>query len=313
MKKQIFFMVVLLLLTLTSCKNSPEAVEVPENEIIVISRNLNYAWGYQDMGFFITSNGNVYSFNFSQDMHGKSSYNPDKTFMQKLNLLMEYTEPFVVVDMEYIQKLYSYILKLDVDDTFRSKSVACDAGSSTLQFNNVSENKLILCRESGDNQGELKSRAAKNLLYYFDNTVMPVVSDATSTKSTYTPNFLYTDEDVYFYNINCGYTGKEGTYIIKGKKDVQEIKETIGIDLTDFKWSGEFPSDSYVYFMEIVDVSNTGYDLKSNGVIVKDGEISFLRDPNSKVPEEGKEYGQAMNGFCFVAEVPKCALQTADN
>ncbi len=306
-------MILLVLFTLTACQKSPVQVEVPENEILTISRYQNFAYGYQDAGIFICTDGNVYSFNFSKNVYGKDFDNSEEMLVKKLKLIMKYTEPFAEVSEEDIRSLYSHIQKLDINDKCKTKNVAFDAGSKTLHFNNVSENRLILCRESGDYEGELKNKAGSALLDFYDDIILPVISEAAESSQTYPSNYLYTDEDIYFYNVHCGYTGKEGTYIIKGKEDVRKVKKAIGIDLNDFKWNFGFPNEHYVYVMEFEDVSNVGYDLKSNGILVKNGEVTFLRNPDSKVPEEGKEYGEAMDGFCYIAEVPKCAISNIDN
>lgn len=315
MRIQRFLLILLVLLTLTACEKSSKKVEVPDNEILAISRYQNYAYGYQDSGTFICSDGNVYSFNFSQYTYRKDSDNSEEAFLEKLKRIMEYAEPFAVINKQDMQSLYSYSQEIDVNDKCKTKNVAFDAGSDTLQFQNVSADKFILCRESGDYKGELKSKAGRVLLDFYDNTILPEISEATDSKQAYYQNYLYTDEDINIYNIHCGYTGKQGLYIynIEGKDDVQKIKEATGIDLNDFQWNGNFPSEHYVYIIKIEDVSNVGYDLKSNAVLIRNENVTFLRSPDSKVPEEGKEYGQAMDGFCFIAEVPKSAIATISN
>lgn len=309
MKKHIFLLFLLVLLTLIACEKSSKKVEVPDNEILAISRYQNYAYGYQDAGTFICTDGKVYSFNFSQNIYGKDSGNSEEILLKKLKLIMEHAEPFVVIDKEDIQRIYSYIQEIDANDKCKTKNVAFDAGSKTLQFHNVSENKLILCRESGDYEGELKNRAGTALLDFYDNTILSVISQAEESSQTNSSNYLYTNEDINFYNIHCGYTGKEGTYIIKEKADVRKVKEATGIDLSDFQWNRNFPNEHYVYVMKLEDVSSTGYDLQSNAVLIRKDNVTFLSSPESKVPEEGKEYGEAMDGFCYIAEVPKCAIE----
>ena len=60
-------------------------IKVPKDEIILIERYINHAWGYANEGVFIDSNGGVYSFDFSE-IHGANG-ETDEQFLDKLQMI----------------------------------------------------------------------------------------------------------------------------------------------------------------------------------------------------------------------------------
>lgn len=61
-----------------------------EGEIVLISRHVNYAWGYDDCGVFVDSSGNVYPFDFHAQYGGLSKSN---NLVQKLDFIRGCTNP----------------------------------------------------------------------------------------------------------------------------------------------------------------------------------------------------------------------------
>ena len=62
----------------------------PEGEIVLISRHVNYAWGYDDSGVFVDSEGNVYPFDFHAQYGGLSK---SSDLVQKLDFIRRCTNP----------------------------------------------------------------------------------------------------------------------------------------------------------------------------------------------------------------------------
>ena len=311
-------------------KNEVLSFELPENEIILINRYVNYAWGYDNSGIFIDSSGGVYSFDFSQEI---CSYNRDETegdYLEKLQTISKYADPFVTLDEDTLCELYSYISGINKAAEFSEEFTACDAGEHQLKVYDTTAQKWVLCREEGDYTGELKDASAQKLLSFYDETVQPIIQSGVKKGEIINPEtgrreveycekyienktYYYTDKDVHIENIHCGYTKYTGKYVITNAEQLARFTEQTGIDFSDDDWSGSFPSDYFVYFVEIVDVSNLGYDFKMSGIMCKGGEFWFISSPDSKTPEPGMLYADAMDGFCFVAEFPKwTAMQFKD-
>ena len=65
----------------------PAAPRTPEGEIVLISRYVNYAWGYDDTGVFVDSAGNVYPFDFRVQYGGLGGRSD---LVTKLELIREW-------------------------------------------------------------------------------------------------------------------------------------------------------------------------------------------------------------------------------
>lgn len=323
---------VLFLASLVSCSSTQSGsnIEIPDNEIILISRYINYAWGYDNNGIFIDSDGGVYSFDFSQEINNYNQNETDEIFLNKLQTIRTYTKPFVTLNANILNELYSYSSEINPNAELNSKHEAYDAGENQLMVCDTDTHKLVLCREKGDYSGTLQDTYAKKLLSFYDDTVNQIIYNGKIESETINPEnnrreiiytdeyvnnktYYFTSEDLNIENIHCGYTEYEGRYIITNAEQFDDFTQKTGIDISGYDWSGRFPSDYYVYFVEIINVSHMGYDLKKSGIMCKGGAFEFIESPESIMPEADMQYGEAMDGFCFVAEFPKyIALQYMD-
>ncbi|MDE5945935.1 MAG: hypothetical protein K2G63_01310, partial [Oscillospiraceae bacterium] len=162
-------------------------MEIPDNEIILISRYINHAWGYDNDGIFIDSDGGVYSFDFSQEINNYNHNETDETFLNKLQTIRTYTEPFVTLNANILNELYSYSSGINPDAELNSKHEAYDAGENQLMICDTDTHKLVLCHEKGDYSGTLKDTYAKKLLLFYDDTISQIIHNGKIESETINP------------------------------------------------------------------------------------------------------------------------------
>ena len=89
-----------------------EELELPENEILVVSRSDNEAWGHYRHISFVTSDGSIYT--SSVDFGFGRTWDYSRlTYEEELTLLQKYTEPVGKMDEDLLEKLYGYLMKID--------------------------------------------------------------------------------------------------------------------------------------------------------------------------------------------------------
>ena len=126
-------------------------VEVPENEIFLIERYSNMAWGYQDRGYFFDTNGYCYVFDFAKNISAYLREGEEPmSLIEKCELVRETTEGHQIMKPELVKKLYALGMNLSADDEFERVSAACDAGQNTLSFFNAATGEWLKCASSGD-------------------------------------------------------------------------------------------------------------------------------------------------------------------
>ena len=269
---------------------------VPENEILLVSRSTNGAWGYADSGYFIDTNGDVYGFDFSQ-MGYRMYTHYGMDFYDKLMLIRENVPSKINIGEDMVNKIYELGEEIDPGAGFDSQNMACDMGQRTIYYYDADTGDLIRCISHGDNEELPKDRNARKLANLVEN-------DLTLSGIPYTE--LYTEGDIYMDNIHCGYQdAMEGKYYLPNAADLRAFAAMTGI-AADHILDGmdEYEPENYCYLVEIRNVSSTGYDLKADAVIRNNNDCRFLMSPDSVTPASGDTVGMAMDGFCFVAAYP---------
>ncbi len=286
----------------------PENIEIPEDEIILVSRYINFASGYDDRGAFIDSSGGIYSFDFSQLIYPCVSDKTDASFLEKLNIIRKCVEPEIYIDTDTLQQLYNYSGKINKNAEFISENVACDAGAHQLCICDTDTHDLVVCSESGDFKGTLDDSYAKKLISFVKEKVSDQINTVTlSEKNLSNKTYYLSSNSENIFNIHCGYCENPGKYVIADKEQLKRFAEKNGIEILGSV------EDEYVYFVEIENVSSTGYDLIKSGMICAGGCFEFISSPDSIYPEDDKKYGEMMDGFCFIAKFPKSiALEYRD-
>ena len=112
-------------------EKQPVEPRKPEGEIVLISRHVNYAWGYNDAGIFVDSAGYVYTFDFSAENIG---YGGRGDLLEKLELLRRWENPVAHVAPAEVDSFVKRSRKISDYDTFREKSLMCDYGEKQLLF-----------------------------------------------------------------------------------------------------------------------------------------------------------------------------------
>lgn len=237
-------------ITMCSCGNTAikdhplsETTPLPEtSEIFLISRYVNYAWGYDDKGIFADTGGDVYAFDFSMEI-GSGSYK--ENMIEKFDILRDCTEPIFTIDSDDVSQLYSLGCLIDTNSELKSEFTACDAGSRTISFRDPDSGKITVCTESGDSTGTLNDKYAEDLVKLFEKIIA-----GKSTKNTEYP-LIYTADAVYMDSIECN-TQTNGKYLLSNDDQLHILAEQLNIPvdniLDDYN---EYEYGRYVYFVEL--------------------------------------------------------------
>lgn len=137
-------------------------------------------------------------------------------------------------------------------------------------------------------------------------------------------------KDVYIDSLHCGYLSQEQkpesgkVILISTEDELGYAKKNLGIGYPDDynenkawsygtdivkafeKMETEYPIGSYSYLIQYEEVESYGYNFHANGVEMdKESGDFFFHYDKRKYPKEGKEYPMAMDGFFYMAAIPK--------
>lgn len=101
-----------------------------KNEIMLINQYTNYAWEYQNYGYFVTIYGDVYEFDFSNTDTDECMFPNEKTdFLSSLVDIMDNSE---VSKVEDVSNISNFLLQVDANAGWKNTFYACDMGQTTL-------------------------------------------------------------------------------------------------------------------------------------------------------------------------------------
>lgn len=143
---------------------SAPQVSEPENDILLICRQTNYAWGKVDCGYVIDRRGDMYGFDISAHSFSQSE------FLSAMRELIITTEPKKrgVLSETRINEILLQADKINPAAGYSERQAACDMGQTTLYVLRADE--LIALRSVGDIERELNDAAAKEICEIFDGS-----------------------------------------------------------------------------------------------------------------------------------------------
>ena len=287
-----------------------EEYEVPEDEILVVSRSNNEAWGHYRGITFVMSDGNVYKSSIDFGF-GRSQDYSNLSYEEELTLLRKYTEPVGKFDQEDIDKLYTYMMKIDTDAEFEySDEEWYDAGSSIIEVLN-SDGEYMKINETGCHQGKLDDRNARKATSLIERCFRKM--DIVSVPACYIP----TDTFIDTYECTEEITG-DMRMIITNTKELDEFISLTGVDLKKndaFEYFGDADYDSFNWACIAVEIK--GYDeylslreISSDAFVVSDSYVGFgiIEDPDIAVSDGIVE----QKYYCHVAVVPNYDMSLYD-
>ena len=156
--------------TNTSDENPTDDTE-NEKDILLIYRRSNYAWGCEDRGYIIDTNGNLYEYNFSNEaVIGPSKADKDdpNSYENKAKEIIDNNTGTPFMDKETVEKIQKLGKNVCPDDEFDSKHEMCDYGQETIYFYNPDTKELIMCESEGDVRKTPHNKDAQKIadLYY---------------------------------------------------------------------------------------------------------------------------------------------------
>lgn len=141
--------------------NAPQVYE-PENDILLICRQTNYAWGKVDCGYVIDRRGDMYGFDIASHSFSESAF---LAAMRELIITTEPEKRGVLSETE-INEILLQADKVNSAAGYTERSAACDMGQTTLYVLRADE--LITLRSMGDIERELNDTAAKKICEILD-------------------------------------------------------------------------------------------------------------------------------------------------
>lgn len=288
-----------------------EEYEVPEDEILVVKRSENEAWGHARSITFIMSDGNVYSsstnfgFGSNQD-HSVLSYEDE------LTLLRKYTEPIGKMDEDKIAKLYNNMMKIDTGADFEySDEEWYDAGYSDIEVLN-SDGEYMKISESGCRQGELEDRNARKALSVIRTFFNFLVVDSVPVC------YLPTDTFIDTFECTTDITD-DSRMLITNNKQLDDFISLTGVNLREIEAFYYFGGCDFDPFSSVcIAVEIKGYDeylslqeISSDAFIVSDKYVGFgiIEDPDIAISDDFV----AQKYYFHVAIVPSYDLSVYDS
>ena len=120
---------------------------------------------------------------------------------------------------------------------------------------------------------------------------------------------MYTSKDVYIDSFECGYLPDfpRNLIMIETEEQLAYALEHYNIHNKLQELSGKYDIGEYTYIMMYEQVSNDGYYLHADRILINDYSPQFVMDRKSHGP--GGEVSLVMGGFMHIAAVPKAYLE----
>ena len=140
---------------------------------------------------------------------------------------------------------------------------------------------------------------------------------------------LLTAGDIYLDSFCCGYLSGDHPerLIIDSQEELDIALERYGLSLPpedlnrEQQWyyntriaepfnrmAEEYPISDYTYVIEYDEVCSSGYDLHAGALLVDEKVLCFVNNEQSKWPDENDAVCDVMDGFCYMAAIPKGTL-----
>lgn len=120
---------------------------------------------------------------------------------------------------------------------------------------------------------------------------------------------LLTADDIYLVSSRCGYIsdGQPGRLIIETEQQLVWAANQYVL-LPGELIMEKYPISDYTYIIEYVEVGSGGYDLKAGALLVDTDSLLFVQSADSRTPDPLSAQTAVMDGFCYMAAVPKGTL-----
>lgn len=270
-------------------------------EIILVSGYSNGAWTYQDHGTFVNGLGQVYTYNFDMP------YWPGAEAMnsyERMELLSKSIMPAGEMDMDVLNEIYEYGMKIDPKSKMEVEQEMCDYGENSIVFHNPETDEWITCYEQGDNTGYRDDRYARKLADLWMD------KEQTAVKITDTiPDRLLVPGDVPMGSIHSGQIELEDRqkkfYMTESMDALRKFAREKGFDVEKFL-SGlkDSEKENVVIFLQINNVVNTGVDFNTDGILFGNGSLRFLEASTNVYEEDGQVDPDRLDGYVYIAVIP---------
>lgn len=148
-------------------------VKLPDDEILLVNRYVNYDGVCIDYGIFVDSNGGIYSFDLSQSGGGETN----EELLEELQAIRDSKEPDAMLDSDIVKELYWDISQVNANAKFEKEHIAYDAGLEQLMICDVETQELVVCREIGCYLGKSCDTYARKVVSLYDSMISKVIQN----------------------------------------------------------------------------------------------------------------------------------------
>ena len=137
---------------------------VVDDEILLVVRKTNYAWGFYDSGYVIDGRGRIFTYenNTPRPLDGEGG--DVLSLAEYLDEIRKSDQSEPVFDEDFIQKVRELGANLSPEDEFKEKHKMYDYGQNTIYYFDPETRKLLKCQSTGDVDQTPKNKSAKKIV-----------------------------------------------------------------------------------------------------------------------------------------------------
>ena len=274
-----------------------------ENEILLVNRRTNFAWGHYDGGWFIDAQGRVFSFNFN-DMYPGHGGEEDLSFIERLKIIRDNCESERFFSVEFVKQVQELGENLSAEDEFDQEHVMYDYGQDTLYFWQPKTQELLKCESYGDVEYTPKNESAQKIVKLYEEELERLMKEAgegsSKPKEDYPTPTVYSRTDGHVLELEAkDVAGYAGNWILTDPEQLKAFAKKSGIGVDSLlEQLNENARDNVLFFVQAEgpeDAASHG-KIKAFGIFGKSVDFVFEE-------KNGETDGQ--KGLCRVIAVSK--------
>lgn len=160
-------------------EDTTDAIE-SEKEVLLVYRRSNYAWGREDRGFIIDTDGYLYEYDFGKTAVSSpeaADADDPNSYEARAKYVIDNNEGIPFMNEETVEKIKELGKNVSADDEFEMISEMCDFGQQTVYYYDPDTKELLMCSSQGDCRYTPLNKSAEEIsdIYYgiidnyFDN------------------------------------------------------------------------------------------------------------------------------------------------
>ncbi|MBP5264746.1 MAG: hypothetical protein J6Z33_10305 [Lachnospiraceae bacterium] len=278
-----------------------------ENEILLVNRRTNFAWGHYDGGWFIDAQGGFYFFDFNDTYPGFGG-EEDLSFIERLRIIRDHCESERFFGAEFVKQVQKLGEDLSAEDEFDQKHMMYDYGQDTLYFWQPKTQELLKCESHGDVEYTPKNESAQKIVKLFEDELERLASESGENNAEFSEGEYYltptvysrTDSHVLELEVKKDVADLvAGNWIMTGPEQLKVFAEKSGIGVDSIlEQIDENAQGNAIYFVQAEGPEEAAGHGKIEAFGIFGKRIDFTFEEKN-----GQTNGQ--NGLCRVVAVSK--------